>query len=239
MRIRLAPKTALAALAAVGLSLPFGAPLPGSCLRTIGVAEAAPSPSPSCGGDLRECLRASADLRQTTFGGRYVTADDVARCMEAFRSCVSGGASRGGNTGPPNPAKTGNGKGDDGKTLPQRFTIAGEGFVCTATGKLLNCATDPQVNERGGTTTKKISGTIADWTVTATRTEHFVGPSVNGCVSTVDYSWAENYEFKPDGTGFLKRAPGRYDQTLSGTCSGNFSEPVEGAEGPLTWSPAG
>lgn len=237
MALKLLPKTTLAALAAIGLFLPFAAPLPGSCVRVIGMAGAAPSPS--CSGDLRECLRASADMHETTFGGRYVTADDVARCMEAFQSCTSGGASRGGSTNPSNPTESGSGKGDDGKTLPQRFTIAGEGFDCAVTGKDITCTTAPEVNASGGTTTKMISGTVSGWTVTATRSDHFVGPSVNGCVSTVDYSWPEVYEFKSDGTGFLKRSPGRYDQTLSGSCSGNFSEPVEGGEGPLTWSPAG
>jgi hypothetical protein len=75
-------KFALAAVAAVGLYVPtLGLPLPDSCMHTIGVAGAAPAPSRSCGGDLRECLRQSADLRQTTFGGRYVTAEDVARCV--------------------------------------------------------------------------------------------------------------------------------------------------------------
>lgn len=73
----------------------------GACLRTAATASAAPSPT--CGGDLRECLRKSADMRQTTFGGRYVTAEDVARCTEIFNACIHGGASQGGNQGsPPN-----------------------------------------------------------------------------------------------------------------------------------------
>ena len=72
-------KLALTAAAAVGLYVStLGLPLPVSCA----------APSPSCGGDLRECLRQSADMRQTTFGGRYVTAEDVARCMEAFNASI-------------------------------------------------------------------------------------------------------------------------------------------------------
>lgn len=139
MTRRLLPKTALAALAAIGLFLPFGAPVAGSCLRTIGVAGAAPSPSPSCSSDLRECLRASADLHQTTFGGRYVPADDVARCMDAFRSCISGGASSGGKPVPPTTTSEDSGA---RKGLPQHFKVAAGGGVtsdCTVSGETVRC----------------------------------------------------------------------------------------------------
>lgn len=94
------PRLALATAFAVGLYLPaLGIAPPDSCVLGPGVAGAAPSPS--CGGDLRECLRASADMHETTFGGRYVTAEDVSRCVEAFNACAHGGASRGGNQPPP------------------------------------------------------------------------------------------------------------------------------------------
>ncbi|MFN8071140.1 MAG: hypothetical protein U0R66_04935 [Mycobacterium sp.] len=93
-------KVALGTVAAVGLYLPsIVAVLPDSCVNGIGIAGAAPSPS--CGGDLRECLRKSADMRQTTFGGRFVTAEDVARCTEGFDACIHGGAARGGSPSPP------------------------------------------------------------------------------------------------------------------------------------------
>ncbi|WP_310767798.1 hypothetical protein [Mycobacterium sp. Z3061] len=100
MITRLIPKLALGTVAALGFYLPtFGLPIPGSCLHPIGIAGA--TPSASCGGDLRECLRMSADMRQTTFGGRFVTAEDVARCTEIFNACIHGGASRGGTQVPP------------------------------------------------------------------------------------------------------------------------------------------
>lgn len=123
--------------AAVGLYAPtLGLPLPNSCLRTIGVAGAAPAPSPSCGGDLRECLRLNADLRQTLFG-RYVTADDVARCMEAFNVCIRGGARACGNRPPPPSTPTR----ETGKGLPPRFVIKTQFGTCDCikTGDALNC----------------------------------------------------------------------------------------------------
>ncbi len=235
MTTRLLPKATLAALAAVGLFLPFGATLPGSCLRSIGVAGAAPSPS--CSGDLRECLRAKADMHPGwNFGVRYVTAEDVADCMDAFRSCTSGGARQGGNAGSPPSTSQRNRSGNNADSMPKRFTIA-DGFDCTRSGTSVNCAAPTEESSSGSTTTKKISGNLSGLTMTGTRTEHFVGPSVNGCVSTVDYTWPLTYEFRSDGTGELTVSPGHYDQTLSGSCSGNFSEPVEGFGGAITWSP--
>ncbi len=69
---KLAPKIALSTVAAAALHVPTSvSPQHDSCTWTAGVAGAAPTPSPSCGGDLRECLRQSADMRQTTFGGRW------------------------------------------------------------------------------------------------------------------------------------------------------------------------
>jgi hypothetical protein len=44
----------------------------------------AAAPSLTCGGDLRECLRLSA--KTEIYGARYVTAEDVARCVEAFNT---------------------------------------------------------------------------------------------------------------------------------------------------------
>ncbi len=97
-------KVALGTVAAVGLYVPsIVAVLPDSCVIGIGIGIgiAGAAPSASCGGDLRECLRQSADMRQTTFGGRFVTAEDVARCTEAFEACIHGGAARGGSQPPP------------------------------------------------------------------------------------------------------------------------------------------
>ena len=115
--------------------------------------------------------------------------------------------------------------------MPRRFTIEGEGFDSTVSGSAVECnAAEPN-------TTKTIKATLSGLTMTGTRTDHFVGPSVQGCVSTVDRSWPITVEFNSDGTGQLHMARGHYDQTLSGSCSGSFTEPVDGAEGPLNWSP--
>lgn len=45
------------------------------------------------------------------------------------------------------------------------------------------------------------------------------------------------YEFKPGGTGTLHMGQGQWEQTLSGSCSGTHSGSVEGADGPIEWSP--
>ena len=117
MVARLARKLALATVAAVGLYLAaLALPISSLCLSTGGMASAAPSPT--CGGDLRECLRLSAQTG--IYGARYVTAADVARCMEAFNSCIHGGVSAG-NPNPPTSTSTGSG--GSGKGLPQHFGI--------------------------------------------------------------------------------------------------------------------
>ncbi len=92
-------KLAVVTVAAVGLYIPtIGLPVPlGSCLRTVGVAAAAPSQT--CGGDERECLRRSA--KTGLYGVRYVTPEDVAKCVEAFNACIHGTLNGGGNPVPP------------------------------------------------------------------------------------------------------------------------------------------
>ena len=224
MTTRQAPKLALAAVAAVGLYIPtLGPPMPVPCPTTIGIAGAAPSPT--CASDLRECLHRSA--KTDIYGARYVTADDVAKCVEAFNSCIHG-TSHGGNPVPPTSTAPTNRK---GATMPQRFTLKGENFDCSVSGSAVTCtASEAQ-------STKKITGNLSGLTMTGTRTDHFVGPSVQGCVSTVDYSWPVTYEFKPGGTGTLHMGQGQWEQTLSGSCSGTHSGSVEGADGPIEWSP--
>ena len=221
---------AVAAIAALGLYVSvFGSfgPL-GACMRTVPTASAAPSPT--CGGDLRECLRLSA--KTGIYGARYVTAEDVARCVEAFEACIHGTLGGGNPNPPPTSSPT---RGGNGATMPRRFTIEGEGFDCTVSGSAVECIAAPSSNDPN--TSKTIKATLSGLTMTGTRADHFVGPSVQGCVSTVDYSWPITVEFKSDGTGQLHMAQGHYDQTLSGSCSGSFTEPVDGAEGPLNWSP--
>ena len=221
----------VATVATVGLGIPtLGLPAPGSCLHTAAVAGAAPSPT--CASDLRECLRQSA--RTGIYGTRYVTADDVATCVEAFNSCIHGTLH--GNPNPPTTSATS--RGGSGATMPRRFKISGEEFDCTVSGAAVECTASPGAASSDPNTTKGISATLSGMTMTGTRTDHFVGPSVNGCVSTVDYSWPVTYVFNSDGTGQMHMPQGHYDQTLSGSCSGSFSEPTEGAEGPITWSPS-
>ena len=93
----LVSKLAVVAAAAVGLYVTtVGLPVtPHSCLRTVGVAAAAPSPT--CGADERECLHAS--VKTGLYGVRYVSPEDVARCVEAFNACIHGTLE--GNPNPP------------------------------------------------------------------------------------------------------------------------------------------
>lgn len=129
----LAPTTARS----VGLYAPtLGLPLSGSCLRTGDAASAATSPT--CTSDMRDCLRISA--REGLCGVRYVTADDVARCMEVFSACTHGGASEGGNQ---LPRTTTSARGGGREGLPQRFHISSSSseYVsdCRVSGDAVNC----------------------------------------------------------------------------------------------------
>lgn len=245
MTTRLLPKTALAAVAAVGLFLPFGAPLPGSCLRTIGVAGAAPSPS--CSGDLRECLQASADMHQTTFGGRYVTADDVARCMEAFRSCISGGASRGGGSGTPKSPSSSSSDGGGGKSLPERFTIKDENGVssdCRVEGDTVNCSLSIPRQDGVDVQTGTVTGKVDGLTVTGTGTYHVEShsPADASCTGTEDYSGPVSYAFSPTGTVTIRVGPNEAQGTYN--CNGkqnsnSWVTPGGAVESTGTWSPTG
>lgn len=214
MTTRLLPKTALATLAAVALLLPFGAPLPGSCLRTIGVAGAAPTPSASCGGDLRECLRQSADMRQTTFGGRYVTADDVARCMEAFRSCTSGGAGTGANPPASRSSESGSGKG-----LPQHFGIDTEHFAydCLVSGNAVTCtATWKTATAEIDSFTHEVTGTLAGLTMTGTAVSNTKYHNSAGCSLEGNDTHPITFAFSSDGTVAVHSEP--YVGTVDYTC---------------------
>lgn len=240
MVIGLVPKLALATVAAVGLYIPtLGLPLPSSCLRTIGVAGAAPSPS--CGGDLRECLRASADMHPTTFGVRYVTADDVARCMEAFRSCISGGASGGGQSPPtPTAAEGGNRKG-----LPQRFTITtSAGFMhdCRVSGDTVSCEISYQQPVEHGMTTYRgtVSGRLSGSTMTGRWETQSRSDGAEGCVSEGKESGPATYVFNPDGTVAMRVGPQQADFVYTGSCSDAppYSSTLPVWEETGTWSPS-
>lgn len=227
----LLPKLALATAAAVGMYVPtLGLPLPGACA----------GPSPSCGGDLRECLRQSADMRQTTFGGRYVTAEDVSRCVEAFNSCIHGGASRGGNTGPPATAPAGAGA----ASLPNRFTVTvkGLGDDCRRDGDSVTCTTTLNPLPDGiDTYDGTVTGTLSGMTMTGTRTFNDAGhqPTDPSCGWTMESSDPVTMRFSPDGTVTMKQGPGTTRQSTSGSChgTGEFDTPASESSG--TWSAKG
>lgn len=227
----LAHKTALAALAAAGVFLPFGAVLPG-------VAGAAPSSS--SGAKLRECLRASADLHQTTFGGRYVTAEDVARCMEAFRPGSSGGASGGGNQAPPsNPTAGGGGN----TVLPGHLQIKGDNRIitdCRVDGNSVTCtqAFSPPVPDAEWNST--VTGTLSGRTMTGTQKGTLRSGSGAGCTSYGQHSGPVTYVFEPDGTVVMRIGPLEQNFTYSGCLTNapdQSTEPVREATG--AWSPVG
>lgn len=229
-------KLALASVAAVSLYVPtMGLPLPlHLCLRTVGVANAAPSPT--CGGDLRECLRASADLRQTTFGGRYVTADDVARCMESFNACINGSASRGGSQVPP----TSN---SSRGSLPQRFRMTFKTAVgdCRVNGESVSCTeTMPPTGDMDswdGQTTGSLSGLTLTGTKTARLTGHgAVDPS---CRAVYDYSGPVTLVFSLDGKVNERWGPTTVDLKWSGSCPGSRTDTEPMMETSGTWSPSG
>lgn len=188
------------------------------------------APSPTCGEDLPQCLRLSA--KTGIHGAPYVTAENVRTCMEAFNSCIHRGASGGGSSSPP--ATSTPTRGGNGAVVPKRSTIRGEDFDSIVSGSTVGCTARPDSSDPS--TTKWISATLSGSTMTGKRTDYFVGPSLQGCVFTVDYFWPVTYQFKSDGIGHLKMGQGHNEQTLSGTCSGTFTETVEGFEGPVEWS---
>lgn len=231
-------KFALAAVAAVGLYVPtLGLPLPDSCMHTIGVAGAAPAPSRSCGGDLRECLRQSADLRQTTFGGRYVTAEDVARCVEAFNSCIHGGGASG------NPPATSPARREAGG-LPNRFRVSVQGITedCRRDGDSVTCTTTLSPLADGiDTYDGTITGTISGMTLTGTRILNDAGhqPTDPSCGWRMESSNPVTLRFSPDGKVTINEGPGRTRQSTSGSChgTGEFATPASESTG--TWSASG
>ena len=224
-------KLALVSVAAVGLyASTLGLPLPNSCA----------APSPSCGGDLRECLRQSADMRQTTFGGRYVTAEDVSRCMEAFNACIHGGASPGGKQAPPPSTAA---EDNRGATMPQRFTVDlkydNYSFDCQKSGAAVNCT------QQGAaplaeliTDTGEIVGSLSGLTMTGTWTNHKENGS--DCVNVMDSSIPITFVFNTGGNVTIKL--GAYEQrhTYRGGCASIIkpnSDSLAPAEWNSTWSP--
>ncbi|MGV1089387.1 MAG: hypothetical protein ACOYBX_15515 [Mycobacterium sp.] len=230
-------KLALASVAAVGLYAPtLGLPLPlNACLQTGGVANAAPSPT--CASDLRECLHAS--VKTGLYGVRYVTADDVARCMETFNSCIHGGASAGGSRNPPasTELREGNNRG-----LPQHLGIetTGDGkgkYDCQINGDSVSCTED--LREPFGTTdsySAKFTGTLSGLTATGTFEGHQTGhsPADPSCRYEQDISGPATYAFKLDGVVLIQQGPAQVRGTDS--CSGPNSVTIDTWESTGKWS---
>ena len=227
-----ARKLALATVAAVGLYLAtLGLPLSSSCLNGGGVASAAPSPT--CSSDLRECLRLSA--KTGIYGARYVTADDVARCVEIFNACIHGGAGSGGNAGPTTSPSPGGSR----KGLPQHFAIRdnyGIAGDCRVNGDSVACSlswdTPPDwVSSFTGT----VTGTLSGLTMTGTQTLHQSGSNGPGCTIDETYSGPITYTFNLDGTVKLAAGPAQRQSTFS--CSEPTSGTTSGGESEGRWSP--
>ena len=219
---RLLPKLALTAATAVGLYVcTLGLPLPVSCA----------APSPSCGGDLRECLRQSADMRQTTFGGRYVTAEDVARCVEAFNSCIHGGA---GSEGSPSSTPAGGGR----IGLPSRFRMSVGNAIsdCQIAGNTVTCTSRLEPRPAGvDAWTATIAGTISGLSVTGTKTEH-VESSGTDCATKSEGSGPFMYDFATNGAMSVHEGPIRW-QTTNCTGSNSSTETARSLTG--TWRATG
>jgi hypothetical protein len=203
----------------------FGAPLPG--LRSIGVAGAAPSPSGS--GDLRERLRASAHMHQTAFGGRYVTADDVARCMEAFRPGGSGSAGGGGKASPPASSPS---MGAGSIKLPQHFGITDEFILsdCRVAGDSMTCSESMRSRGQGvdsypGTVTGTLNGSTMSGAATRQMTGRDVAIPSRSRVA--DFSGPATHIVGPDATVTMREGPS--ERRKSG-CGGASSNAVPASE---------
>lgn len=217
-------KPLAAAVGAIGLAVSgvcLSVPLD-RCLGPVGNASAAPSPT--CASDLRECLRVSA--RTGLYGVRYVTAEDVARCMEAFRACNSGTLQ--GNPNAPT------------KGLPQRFKITGNENTadCTVNGVSIACTLGWKTPDWVDAYSGKFTGTVSGMTATGTSTQHIEGhsPPEPSCTHVEDYTGPATYVFSPDGTVTARVGPNQ--RQTRGICNGNqFSNSgvTEAAEVTGTW----
>lgn len=231
-------KLALASVAAVGLYVPTVVlPLPpNSCLQSVGVASAEPTAAEeiACARDLRECLRNSA--RETMYGARYVTADAVASCMEAFNACAHGTLQNG-----PNPTQsTPPGSGAKPAALPKRFGVnLGDGAVsdCRVTGGSVICTA--KWNTANDSYSAEFTGTTSGLTMTGTTTTHRVGhsPDDPGCSIEETYTGPVSYMFSPDGRVTFTAGPNQRQSTFSGSCSGSNSGTTQVMKGTASWSP--
>lgn len=234
MVTNLAPKLALTSVAAIALYIPtLGLLLPGSCERTASVASAAPSPT--CASDLRECLRLSA--KQGLYGVRYVTADDVSRCMEAFNACTHGTLRAGGN---PNPSASTSTGGDADSGLPQRFGIKTSygSSDCTVSGSSITCTETLTPLPSGiDSLTRVVHGTLAGRTVTGTATTHQKGHYENGCLFDETYTDPVTYVLAPGGDVTMTFGVGQRQSTFS--CAEPTTGTTPAGEATGTWSAIG
>ena len=233
MITRLMPKLALATVAAVAMYVAtLGLPMLGSCNGVAGAA-----PSPTCGGDLRECLRLSA--KTGIYGSRYVTADDVAKCVEAFNACTHGGASGGGNSNPPPSTPAG---GNTRKGLPAHLGIKVNGngdasYDCRVSGESVSCtatllAPFGSVDSYVETFTGKLSGLTATGTFTGHQTGH--APVDPSCHFEQDFSGPATYAFNLDGSVVIRQGPAQAQGTYS--CGEPTSSTVDAWESTGAWT---
>ncbi|MGV1006652.1 MAG: hypothetical protein ACOYEV_18220 [Candidatus Nanopelagicales bacterium] len=227
------PRLALVAVSAVGLYIPtLGLPIPGSCMRTGSSASA--TPSPACASDLRDCLRVSA--REGLYGVRFVTAEDVARCMEAFNACTHGTL----QGGPNPPASTSSGSGAKSASLPKRFGInhgAGAISDCRVNGDAVTCTANWKT--ANDSYSAEFTGTSSGLTMAGTTTTHRIGhtPEDPGCTIDENYSGPVTYIFSPDGGVTFTAGPNQRQSTFSGSCSGSNSGMTDVMKGTANWTP--
>ena len=235
MVIRFFPKLALATVAAVGLYVPtVGLPVPlRSCVQTVGVAAAAPSPT--CGGDERECLRRSA--KTGLYGVRYVTPEDVAKCVEAFNACIHGSL-HGGNPAPPTSTSA---TGGNREGLPQHFgiTYPNATYDCRVSGETVSCTMN--YDSKTATVdswTGEVHGTLSGLTMTGTETQLAKSHDDTGCTGTEEFSSEVTYVFDPAGKVLMRRGPVENKRTVN--CPGgpneSHTETMPAAEWPANWS---
>ncbi|ORB84140.1 hypothetical protein B1987_10415 [Mycobacterium kansasii] len=229
-------RLALAAVSAMGLYVAtLGIPTASRC---DGIAGAAPSRS--CSSDLRECLRLSA--KTGIYGARYVTADDVAKCVDAFNECIHGGTGAGGATPSPTTSTGGGGR----KGLPPHLGITYEGTLvndCKVSGDKVSCKiinpNAPVGNQDSWI--GEIKGTLSGMTMTGTQTirveGHYDGSP--GCFYTEEASGPARYVFDSDGTVAMRNGPLQWQHTDYGSCSNSSSQTSAQTEGTARWSPLG
>lgn len=195
----------------------------------------------TCGGDLRECLRLSA--KAGIYGARYVVADDVARCVEAFDACIHG-TLHGGN--PNRPPSTSAQEGSE-TTLPKHFRITFDttAMDCRTNGNAVTCTSTRQEDLPNGTGTHsetgQLSGTVSGLTIVGTMTRHGRSEAVAGCNSTQELAGPARYDFDSDGSVRTREGPIKQNNVFSGICADlpPTSDTYPAWEGTATWSAIG